>query len=76
MHDKEILKFVFRSDNNNDEYELFYNGNDYYFSRCSLSRHFKTFQEALRYVRNELAQGDPHLKIDSITSEFTRFEHV
>tara|TARA_R110000796_G_scaffold29552_1_gene79753 strand:- start:104 stop:340 length:237 start_codon:yes stop_codon:yes gene_type:complete len=78
MHDKEILKFVFKSDCNNEEYELFYNKNIYYFNAGGeiRDREFLTFQEALKIIKNELSKGDQHLRIESITSTFTTFEHV
>tara|TARA_R100000544_G_scaffold4810_1_gene1871 strand:- start:29 stop:253 length:225 start_codon:yes stop_codon:yes gene_type:complete len=74
MHDKEILKFVFKSDKMNDEIELFYNKNDYYFGGDSGKR-FKTFKDAIQYIRCEFSLGSD-LKIDSVFSEFTTFTHI
>tara|TARA_R100000541_G_C1849670_1_gene77380 strand:+ start:306 stop:530 length:225 start_codon:yes stop_codon:yes gene_type:complete len=74
MHDKEILKFVFKSDKMSEEIALFYNKNDYYFGSSS-SKRFKTFKDAVQYIRCEFSLGSD-LRVESVFSEFTTFTHI
>jgi len=70
MEEKEILKYTFKSEENNDSYELYYNYNEYYYmiDNINIGKRFKTFREALKDVKYNLTHAVGDLKIFSIQS--------
>ena len=78
MEGKEILKYTFKSEENNDSYELYYNYNEYYYmtDNINIGKRFKTFREALKDVKYSLAHEVGDLKIFSIESNVELTESI